>query len=98
METFAARLRGLGIGNAILAASLGAGCLFRLIPPMRTDFPLHDGGMFYVMIEAIRREQAPADDEEAIHLDRDRLLGDRLEDESPARLVPHAQARPFSQI
>ena len=56
METFAARLRGLGIGDAILAASLGAGCLFRLIPPMRTDFPLHDGGMFYVMIEAIRRE------------------------------------------
>src|SRR5438445_13138702 len=56
MQRLIARLRGLRIADAILAISVVVGCLLRLIPPLRTDFPLHDGGMFYVMIETIRRE------------------------------------------
>lgn len=37
-----------------LAAILVLGSFLRLGPPLRSDFPLYDGGMFYVMIEAIR--------------------------------------------
>lgn len=43
------------MAGGILAIALAVGFSVRMIPPLASDFPLNDGGLFYLMAEELRQ-------------------------------------------